>query len=219
MKKVTIAIVLLVCVFLKSNGQDKLSYGPMIGVSMTAFSDGFAPLVSDYAFGYNVGANVNYQIIGLVGVNASVAYAKMGGKNMDLDLLNSNNSEILKRDIDLHTIDVNVLASIYVPFSIGSIQPKVLLGVGNAYNIQATSTHEREGSYGLQKTVTTEDYTDRFKSYDIAAIGGIGAEFEFMGSLLLVDAKYRYGFTNINNVALKDEFNNTGLVLTVGYNF
>ena len=118
MKKVTIAIVLLVCVFFKSNGQEGLSYGPMIGVSMTAFSDGFTPLVSDYAFGYNVGANVNYKIIDLVGVNASVSYAKISGKNMDADYLFYSGEDFTQDvsvvDVSMHTIDINVLANIYL---------------------------------------------------------------------------------------------------------
>lgn len=221
MKKVAITIVVLIAFIIKSNAQEELSYGPMVGISMTSFTEYLAPMVSDYAFGYQVGGVVNYRIIELVGASFSASYSKMGGKDMDPTLLYAPGSSFIqnisKLDVTMHTIDLNLTANVYLPLSLGSINPKVILGVANAYNLKATAGNERD--FGVESSNTVDDVTDRFTYYDFALIGGVGVETKILDRLTSIDIRYRAGMTDINNVGLKPEMRHSSIALVISYNF
>lgn len=214
MKKVTICIVLLVlCLF---NGQAQLTYGPMIAVNLSSFTEKLTPLVSDYKFGYQVGVNVQYRLMDLVGVSGEVSYAVLGGNNIEPDLIYGSSfaSEISNLDLTLHTIDVTGLANIYLPLEIGSISPKLLIGASAAFNLSAKADIETTESSEANNNVT-----ERFVYNDIAGVAGIGADIEMGDKLIIIAVKYRAGLTDVTNIGLLDSFRNSGFALSLAYNF
>lgn len=223
MKKVAIIIVLLSAFLFRANAQlDGLSYGPIAGVSMTSFNKSLGTKVTDFAVGYMVGANVNYRVIDMVGVTFSAAYSTLGGNDVNTTYLTYSGENISTYDkvnVLMQTIDLNLLANVYVPVSFGPITPKVLVGVGNAYNLSADATKITDSQLGTSTIESSSDVTDRFTNYDLALVGGIGTEIKIMGLNTSVDLRYRVSVMDINNVALKPELYHNSFAVVLGVNF
>ena len=222
MKKITIIIMLLCVFFHNTRAQEELSYGPIVGVNMASLNKSFLTPVSNYNLGYMVGGNVSYRIMDIIGVSFSTAYATMGGNDIDLNYIAFPTENIMnyqRADVFMHTIDLNLLANIYIPLSFGPIKPKALLGAGNAYNLGTFIGKEVDGPYGVETIFSTEDRTERFTYYDISVVGGLGVDMEIMGFNTSIDARYRIGVLDINNTAPKPELYHSSFALVFGVNF
>lgn len=222
MKKVAIVIVLLSAFLIKTNAQEGLSYGPIVGIGMSSLNKNMTNKVSKYKTGYQVGANVNYRIIDLVSASFSAAYSKAGASDADVSYFAYDGESITDYkniDITMHTIDLNLLANVHLPLSLGPVKPKVIVGIGNSYLLGAKVDKEIDGRYGVSTAKSTMDVKERFANSDFAAIGGIGVELEIFGLATSIDARYRAGFTDVNNVALKPKLYNSSFAVVLGVNF
>lgn len=221
MKKVTVLFLLVTCLVLKGTTQE-LSYGPVVGVNSTWFSDDAKfTTVSAATYGPQVGFNVQAKFMDLVGAGFQVFYATHGGKDVDPEYLTFDNAyanSIDEQTITMHTIDLNLVANIYL-FDGKGANGKYILGISNAYHIKAIAGNTSEiGLLDTDRNVKN-DYTDRFEHFDFALVTGFGSEFTIFGKTFTAETRYRYGLTDINNVAMKKSFGSSGVQLLLGFNF
>lgn len=180
----------------------------------------------DMKQGYSAGFLFNYQIIDLISVSTEPSYKQKGAKNIDLLLLYSENSPFMDRnyintDLVLKTIEIPGFVNIYFPFSGNTFRTKILLGLSFDYILKAEifNTTEKVVDESVIEIYDNSTITERIKQYDIGAIGGIGADLDLNLFVLSVDLRYRYGFSNINNVVNNDEFGISSISINFGVGF
>lgn len=176
--------------------------------------------------GYSAGVLFNYQIIDLISISTEPTYKQKGAKDIDLLLLYSENSPFMDRnyittDLVLKTIEIPVFVNIYLPLSGNSFRTKILLGSTFDYIIEGEiyNTTEKVVDESVHEIYDKSIITERIKQYDIGAIGGIGADFDLNLFILSVDLRYRYGFSNLNNVVKHDEFGISSISINFGVSF
>ncbi|WP_250632850.1 porin family protein [Rhodoflexus caldus] len=99
-------------------------------------------------------------------------------------------------DYRLSNVQANLLSYFKLPV-LSVYEPKVFIGPSFDFNVHATNNVEgyRFGS----PTKYRVDATNQFKAMDIGMIIGTGVDFDLKWATLMLDARYRHGFTDINN--------------------
>jgi hypothetical protein len=181
-----------------------------------------------YMGGYSAGLFFDYKVEKLYGATLEVNFHKKGAKDIDLTLLYTPGSPYLsdrltKADIEFQTIEAPLLFNFYFIQS-EPISLKAFLGPSFEYIIGAKSIRYMQYTTPagqIAKYHDASDVKDRLNLFDIAGVGGIGAEIDLKPLLITIDARYRMGFMDINNVAGRPDFTTRGvhLVAGVGYAF
>jgi hypothetical protein len=99
-------------------------------------------------------------------------------------------------DYRLSNVQANLLSYFKLPV-LSVYEPKVFIGPSFDFNVHATNNVEgyRFGS----PTKYRVDATNQFKAMDIGFIIGTGVDFDLKFATLMLDARYRHGFSDINN--------------------
>ncbi|WP_448520023.1 porin family protein [Rhodoflexus sp.] len=99
-------------------------------------------------------------------------------------------------DYRLSNIQANLLSYFKLPV-LSVYEPKIFIGPSFDFNVHATNNVEgyRFGS----PTKYRVDATNQFKAMDIGMIVGGGVDFDLKWATLMLDARYRHGFSDINN--------------------
>jgi hypothetical protein len=99
-------------------------------------------------------------------------------------------------DYRLSNVQANLLSYFKLPV-LSVYEPKVFIGPSFDFNVHATNNVEgyRFGS----PTKYRVDATNQFKAMDIGMIIGTGVDFDLKWATLMLDARYRHGFSDINN--------------------
>ncbi|MCS6968983.1 MAG: porin family protein [Cytophagales bacterium] len=99
-------------------------------------------------------------------------------------------------DYRLSNIQANLLSYFKLPV-LSVYEPRVFVGPSFDFNVHATNNVE--GYRFGAPTKYRVDATNQFKSIDIGMIVGAGVDFDLKWATLFLDARYRHGFTDINN--------------------
>jgi len=99
-------------------------------------------------------------------------------------------------DYRLSNVQANLLSYFKLPV-LSVYEPKIFIGPSFDFNVHATNNVE-----GYRFGVPTKyrvDATNQFKAIDIGMIIGTGVDFDLKFATLMIDARYRHGFSDINN--------------------
>ena len=200
----------------------KGAYGIVDYESIISTTKDFAEMTFD---NISYGIVAGYNITGNIGVQLEVNYSNYGADNIIETYIYSPGSPALQTyggtsvvdhvNMDLYYLDIPVLAK--YTFSELGFSPYIYVGANWGINILGNTTivrklSEGEGIYRDYK----DDITGRIRYYDIAPVGGVGFKMN-MGSLsLLIDARYKHGFSNLSNVDNGLGFTNRALWISAG---
>ncbi|MGF1532307.1 MAG: outer membrane beta-barrel protein [Bernardetiaceae bacterium] len=102
-----------------------------------------------------------------------------------------------------HAFQANLLANVRLPI-ITVYKPKFFIGPSLNYNFYVNERYTGIRAIGSEviKIDQSADATDFFEPVDFGAIVGLELEFDLKFAVLLVDARYRHGFSNVNNATM-----------------
>jgi len=181
----------------------KMDFGGKFGTTISQFTN--QQPYTNNAQGITGGGFFRLHFHKLFGVQAEINYSQQGGRITNFEVPGyygiDNNWYDLKVEnqyLRLHKIEIPILGE----FSYKLKDTKVKVNLGPAFSYNAHSGIHSEGTAisGLEFHTYTgeENVTSKINSYEFAAIGGIGFEFDVSNSIFLtVDARYKYGFNPV----------------------
>jgi hypothetical protein len=208
-------------------GQNQMTAGAKGSFSLSTIHQTDAKTFS-YMGGYSAGLYFDFKMENMYGVTIEANFHRKGAKDIDLSLLYSPGSPYLsdrltKADIEFQTIEIPLLFNYYF-MSNEPISLKAF--VGPSFELFLSGKSVRYMQYELPsgqiaKYHDASDIKDRLATYDIAGVGGIGVDVDMKPFHITVDARYRLGFMDINNVASRPDFTQRGFLFVagVGYSF
>jgi hypothetical protein len=222
--------VVLLCVFQittisssLSQGVDKpLSFGVRAGLSNSLFTN-YQQRAGYNKWGFAGGAFAEYKLMDLVGVEINLNYVQEGADKATPNLiytrefLNSYSETsyggmvayIQSSDITLHTLQVPILFNIRPPVK-GDVTPRLILGYSFDFILNAT-TKDEIMFYSTDNPYSGYTYypitkrnkanvTSSFKTLNMGPVVGLGLDFKSDKFTYLIDARYKIGVNNINNL-------------------
>ena len=213
MKKLTFIIVISFLLYTSvSIGQDNpLHYGVKLGLVNSTMAKNFQNL--GYSrIGITGGAFASYDLKKSLSVEADVLYTQQGITNT-LPLTTKNYPT--STNICFHTIEVPLLLS-FNSHDIDGITPRIFLGHSFGYILSAIASNREQFDVAPVKYFyTKEDVSSKFNNLDFGIVMGIGISFKVGSHNLILDARYKFGYTNINTSAF-DKYSNNALTITAG---
>ena len=198
------------------------SLKPFVGISSTRLTNmPNIPVVYDIALkrdflpGFEVGAEVGYQVTDRFCVTAGLGYALQGGKWKDFQLSDASNISIKNTKLMLGYVQLPVMAQVYL---VEGLSLKAGVQLGLLTNARMTNRI----SATIDGTSIDEDMDesvmDDANKLDIAIPFGIAFEFE---NGFVLEARYKLGLSKVEK---EDEdgrghMRNHAFALTVGYKF
>jgi len=185
----------------QTTSSSPLSYGAKVGAVVSAF-DNTQPHTGQ-KLGFMVGGIVDYSFSEQFSVQAEPSYMQRGGTYVRFsDETRFGDGSLTppvyttSNNVTIHTVDIPVLAK-YKLKEIGNFKPNIVLGPSVSFLLWADNTFER--TYYENQTFNTingyEVITSEYEPYQIGATAGIGGEVSLGNLRLLIDLRYRYGFT------------------------
>jgi hypothetical protein len=207
----------------RAQGVDKpLSFGIKAGLSNSLFTN-YQQKAVDNKLGFAVGATAEFKLSNLLGVEINLNYVQEGADKASpyliytKEYLNSFNENsyggmyeyINESDITLHTIQVPVLFNIRPPVK-GDVVPRLILGYSFDFILNAT-TKDEITFYSYDNTTNSYSYfpitkrnkanvTSSFKTFNMGPVLGLGLDFKSDKLTYLIDARYKIGLNDINNL-------------------
>lgn len=128
-----------------------------------------------------------------------------------------------------HAVQANLLANVRLPI-ITVYKPKFFVGPSLNYNFYVNERFEGSTLIGETPIAIEQssDATNAFEAVDFGIVMGLEFEFDLKFAALLVDARYRHGFNDLNNSRNNPIFpalrgtrsaENSGLAFNVGLGF
>lgn len=128
-----------------------------------------------------------------------------------------------------HAFQANLLANARLPI-ITVYKPKFFIGPSLNYNFYANERYEgvATGSGIPVEVAETFDATNAVEPVDFGLVMGLEFEFDLKFAALLVDARYRHGFNDLNNAQNNPAYpafqrqrsaENSGIAVNVGLGF
>lgn len=186
-----------------SFAQQRFSAGPRVGLNLSTFAG-----TPGYTFrpGVTAGAFLMYSSLNHFGISGDVLYSQMGGKYSVGN--SSHNARINYLEIPL--------ALRYFLTLKGDFRPNVFFGPSVAVKLNAKRTSYIEN--GIARADI--DNSDNFRAADLGLIAGFQLNFKGLAERqrFLIDARYRYGLTDIT-IDNNAQVNNSTITLTLGYGF
>jgi hypothetical protein len=192
-----------------------LTFGVKVGLSNSKFT-GYQQndWTGQNRWGFTLGGFAEYRPMDLVGVEIGLAYVQEGSAKADPSLIYSyegwhfsDNSWIDASDITLHTLQVPVLINIRPPVS-GDVTPRVILGYSFDFILNATAKNEitiatpTESDNNLPLTSRNKDnVSSSFKALNMGPVFGLGLDFKSDKFTYMIDARYKIGIKDVNNLA------------------
>ncbi|GAB3577303.1 hypothetical protein GCM10027578_44740 [Spirosoma luteolum] len=197
-----------------ASAQQRFSAGPRVGINMSTFTKD----ASDYSFrpGVTAGAFLMYSSLNHFGISVDALYSQMGAKYSTTALDGNTPREVsFKQRINYLEVPV---AFRYFLTKGGGFRPNVFFGPSMSFLLNA-KTNERPAQ-GLIPAIPEIDLTDYFRKLDLGAMAGVQFNFPGFGERqrFLVDARYRYGLSDIT-VDNNANIHNSTVTLTLGYGF
>lgn len=213
MKKLTFIIVISFLLYTSvSVGQDNpLHYGVKLGLVNSTMAKNFQS-TSDNRIGITGGGFVNYDLKKSLSAGLEILYLQQGITNTaPLTAKNYPTST----NICFHTIEVPLLLS-FNPHDIDGITPRIFLGHSFGYILSAIASNRILFDTAPAKYFyTKENVSDKFNNLDFGIVMGIGISFKAGSHNLILDARYKFGYTNIN-ISAFDKYSNNALTVTAG---
>ncbi len=178
-----------------------LLYGAKIGAVVSGFNN--TQPHTGQKLGFMIGGIVEYKLSDQLSAQAEPSYMQRGGTYVRFSdesrfgvglatppVYTTNNT------VTIHTVDLPLLGK-YTFKKIGNFTPNVVLGPSVSFLLWADSNFER--TYYYNQTFNTINGYDVISSeyarYQIGATAGVGGEVDLGNLRLLIDFRYRYGFT------------------------
>lgn len=195
-----------------SIGQDNpLHYGVKLGIVNSTMAKN-CQSTSNNRVGFTGGCFASYDLKKSFLVEADLLYLQQGITN---SLPLTAKDYPTSTNICFHTIEVPVLF-IYNPRDVDGISPRVFFGHSFGYILSSIATNRLQFDTAPTKYFyTKEDVTSKFNNLDFGAVLGIGVSFKAGSHNLILDARYKFGYTNINTSAF-DKYSNNALTITAG---
>jgi len=203
----------------------KGAYGIVDYESIITTEKDFAEMTFDNVsygliFGFNITGNLGLQLEG--------NYSQYGANKIIETYIYSPGSPVLQSyggtsfvdhvNMDLYFIDVPLLLK--YSFSELGFSPYIYVGANWGINILGNSTIVRKLSESEEIFRDyKDDITGRIRYYDIAPVGGIGFKMNMGSMSLLIDARYKHGFSNLSNVDNGLGFTNKAVWVSAGLVF
>ena len=220
---------------------------PKLGVNISKLKgdklwleDGSKAINSSYKLGYEGGLDVEYMITERIGLTAGVMYAMQGGKLKDFHIEEKkagtdNIYEFTKCEdmrVNLGFLNVPLKCNVYLTDNF-ALKAGVQLGFmlsaklkyntvsgqydklnpGNIIYYDANGNPAQEGSdVYLSKDI---DMKDNYKHFDISIPVGFSYEYENV----ILEAQYRIGLSDLNDIATSEKIRSSVFSVTVGYRF
>ena len=190
-----------------------ISFGVRAGGVFSGFTN-HQEVFTGLRMGLDMGAFVEYKPVSMLGISAEVNYVQEGAFHANPFLIYPASSvnyttDIFKTssDIRLHTVQVPLLLNIRAPKISGSVVPKLILGCSFDFILNATAQNmymisgSSSGNPDLPLTTRGKDnVSSSFQKSNIGAICGVG--FDFAGDKItyMLEARYKIGLNDINNM-------------------
>lgn len=239
-KIASILILLLLSSSLLLRAQESSSSGKPIsfGIRAGGVFSGFTnhqEIFTSMRTGLAAGAFAEYRFIPLVGISVEANYVQEGAFHANPFLIypassvNYTNS-IYKTssDIRLHTVQLPVLVNLRAPGISGNVAPKLILGYSFDFILKAQSKDMYMISSSTDmplETRSNETVSSSFKDFNMGPIVGLGVDFNGDKFTYMLEARYKIGIKDINNLGNLNSFNSqydfsvNTLTVTLGIGF
>ncbi len=210
-----------------------VKWGPKGGFTLSNFYDDRED-ISDYTPGFTVGVSAGVPYMDWLEFGFEVLYSHQGARDVAPRLLYSNmldfeNQKLEKMDVVLHTLEIPVLLTYYVPIGKDpNVKPMITVGHSFGLNLYAESKCEWTRSDNTEFHAS-DNVTERFQTQNFAVIGGLGVEFKnkTLPIWYTAELRYRLGYSDMGNMPIPtrsdveayDDFNNNMLQFTMGIKF
>jgi hypothetical protein len=201
----------------------KVGYGIVNYSAITKADAKFADVsYNNLAFGIIAG----YKLNGLLSFQLEGNYAQYGARNIQTSYIYSPQSPVLANyganskvhhvNMDLFNIDVPL--TIRLSFGSGNLTPYIYGGVNYGINVIGRTSIVRQVTYNvvIDYSTSTDDITPRIIKNEFAPIGGCGVMVNMFKMSFFGDVRYKYGFTNLNNVDNNLGFTNSAIWVSAG---
>ena len=214
------------------NPQGEFSIKPMVGINVTGVSGGIVDDLYHHKVRFTAGAEAEYGVNDWLGVSLGAVYSQQGAK-VDRDTYTITDDMITAIEIEgkIHSeyINIPLLANIYIPHVKGlAVKAGVQLGLLTSSKLKfkmdyINKFHYRNDNYGLtitdpivpQHATLEGKTTDVCKSVDFGIPVGLSYEYKN----IVLDARYYFGLTKIDNTVDPEDLRNRNFSITLGYRF
>lgn len=202
-------------------GKKNISFGAKAGLNLSSLTSDYVNL-PDVKVGYQFGAFAKLSVLPAVSVEMDVLYARFGSSSLTPEKVYTPGSvgtaNIVKSQVALNTLEVPVLANIYI-LELGGSKIRAIVGPEMNFYLSSIAMDTRKDAIGEMKSSTV--VSGSFQSCDFAVVAGIGMDFQIGNHKLGTELRYRSGITPVNIIrssSFKD-FGLNALSLNVVYNF
>ena len=207
-------------------GTNPLSFGIRAGFSAPVITVDNQP-ASINRIAPVVGGFAQYRVLPWVAASIEVLYTQYGGNNISPLFIYSPDSPILnnlvKTDLNIHSIEIPVLAKIGIPGMSGAVKPYLSVGGSAAFFLQADATNYFLVNNGVNLPILNSAnniVTSRINGYDFSGIAGTGVDFQGDKYNFSIEIYYRIGLSdlnaNVNAYAPSYRTNAFGLKIGIG---
>ena len=245
-RSVVLLLTVMLCVAVKAQREaGQWSLLPKLGVTLSKLSGesiffalhGTANEVkTSMKPAFEAGAEVEYMTSDNIGVSLGVMFAQQGAKYKDFTSMSAPDNNVVDfakcqdMKINMSYLNVPLMCNFYLndrfAVKIG-VQYGILLSSKFKYSIVEGQMDSRTGKvicyYDAQGNPSTgdgnvfntkeEDIKNAYKNIDVSIPLGISYEYENV----IIDARYRFGLTDIHDIDGCDRTRNSVVSLTVGY--
>ena len=231
MKKLMVLAAMFCCTAAMNaqNPQGEFSIKPMVGINVTGVSGGIIDDFYHHKVRFTAGAEAEYGVNDWLGVSLGAVYSQQGAK-IDGTIYTYVDGKAATIDTEgkVHSEYINfpLLANIYIPHVKGlAVKAGVQLGLLTSSKLKmrmdyVTNLYFRNDNYGFtnsipQLTSIEGETTDVCKSVDFGIPVGLSYEYKN----IVLDARYYFGLTKIDNTVDPEDFRNRNFSITLGYRF
>ncbi len=187
-----------------TSAQQRFSAGPRVGLNLSTFAGD----AQGYKLrpGITAGAFLMYSSLNHFGISGDLLYSQMGGK-----FSQGNNSHLAR----INYLEIPIALRYFLTLK-GDFRPNVFFGPSVGVKLNAKRTDNIVNGVALADF----DNSNNFRAADLGLVAGFQFNFKGFGDRqrLLIDARYRYGLTDIT-IDDNAQINNSTITLTLGYGF
>jgi hypothetical protein len=216
--KAVITTIVLAVAFIPSLAQAQragdMTFGVMAGVQWAKVVQDPEPNEVDlkYKAGLLAGAFLGIQVTPVFSIEPQVLFSQKGVK-----VEGTGSNANLEGSARIDYIAVPLLGKFWFPMSNSQVTPFVFVGPEVAFKVSCKAE-------GVILAVTGEEDCDKtdiihIKSTDFGGTVGGGVKFRAANQLVILDARYTHGFTNINDSGDNRDIKNRAFAVTVGLGF
>lgn len=224
-KTLNLLMVLMACNVITLTAQD-MKFGiktSLLGSSFSTPENG----LYNFRLGYSIGGFFQYNFLDNLGVSIEPAFAKKGANKFDAYIIYDPYSPIFwdgttPIEYSQHAISMTVIElPVLGQFIMGKGGNGVRIMAGPSIDFISKVIHTKSrinplASDSSEEIESSGDVTERFKYVDYGMQAGVGFDMELDPVDISVELKYRFGFSDINNVKGKTSLRNQNFGITLG---